>query len=277
MTPRLESPVSNEESSKEETVGIEKDATTVIVRAPGKPAYVRCQSKGDFVNPFPDGNLSAAKKNETLNLNLGQNIVNPENKFIRWIIRFLNSICVEWWETYFFQFWSNKVPLSWRRSLTSMAWKIYFPLHRALLGRRTGLHKDASAEYHALTTFMWWGRLFPVSIQRMRFSLGQLHVISPLPVQSKIRYIQDDMKDTLSYVPEEQKDHVGISGLFLEVQNNNEPSEWTIFWVYGGAFLSGDAVGNSGPADYIGRACGMDVFLPECKHPKVNIWKRSVE
>eukprot|EP00977_Amphora_coffeiformis_P027656 scaffold34630_cov185-Amphora_coffeaeformis.AAC.2 len=272
MTPRLESPMLNGDASSKEEAAY-GDAT-IIVREPGKPAYVHCQSKGDFVNPFPEGNLPAAAKNESLNLNLGQKIITPENKFLRWIIRFLNSLCIEWWEEHFFTFWAEKVPLSWRRALTFMAWKIYFPFHKAL-GLRTGLHKDASAEYHALTTLMWWGRLFPVSVRRMRFSLGQLHVISPAPVQSKIRHVQDDMKDFLPSIPETQKDHVGIRGLFLET--SNKPSEWTIFWVYGGAFLSGDAAGNSGPADYIGRACGMDVFLPECKHPMRTIAEGCAE
>ena len=266
MTPRLES-ISNGDSPKEEA----DDGATVIVREPGKPSYVHCKSKRDFVSPFPEGDLTAAAKNERLNLNLGQTIITPENKFLLWIIRFLNSLCVEWWEERFFKFWAEKVPLSWRRALAFTAWKIYLPLHKAM-GLKLGLHKDASAEYHAISTLMWWGRLFPVSVRRMRFSLGQLHVISPSPVQSKVRHIQDDMKDFLPLddIPESQKDHVSVNGLFLEV-NDRKPSEWTIFWVYGGAFLSGDAVGNSGPADYIGRACEMDVFLPECKHHIFNM------
>lgn len=264
MTPRPESPVANGHVfSKEET-----GEATVVVREPGQPAYVCCRSKKDFVNIFPDGDLPAAAKNDQLNLNLGQKLITPENKFLLWIIRFLNSLCIEWWEDYFFKFWAHKMPLSWRRALAFWAWKIYFPLHKALLGRRTGLHADASDEYHALTTLMWWGRLFPVSVRRMRFSLGQLHVISPTPVQSQVRHVQDDMKDFLpADIPESQKDHVSIKGLFLEV-DDRKPSEFTVFWIYGGAFLSGDTTGNSGPADYIGRACGMDVFLPECKPPQ---------
>eukprot|EP00566_Odontella_aurita_P024767 CAMPEP_0113578006 /NCGR_PEP_ID=MMETSP0015_2-20120614/29219_1 /TAXON_ID=2838 /ORGANISM="Odontella" /LENGTH=97 /DNA_ID=CAMNT_0000481719 /DNA_START=81 /DNA_END=371 /DNA_ORIENTATION=+ /assembly_acc=CAM_ASM_000160 len=60
-----------------------------------------------------------------------------------------------------------------------VAWKVYYPVHKYLLGRRTGIHPDASHEYHALTTIMWWGNLFPVTVRRMRFSLSQLSVWHP--------------------------------------------------------------------------------------------------
>lgn len=279
MTPRSESPISNGKDSLKTTTFENSDisaspkAETRIIREPGQPSYVRCESKGDFINPFPDGQLPPDVKNERLNLNLGQRLVTPENKFLLWVLRFFNSLCLEWWEEHFFEFWKTRVPLWLRRKLTFCAWRIYFPLHKVLLGRRTGLHPDASPEYHALTTVMWWGRLFHVSVQRMRFSLSQLHVVAPSPVQSKIEYIQEhptvDDPDFLSHIPSKQANHVEVKGLFLHVnysqQSTPSPTDWTIFWVYGGAFLSGDTVGNAGHADYIGRACGMDVFLPECK------------
>ena len=274
MTPRLESPPPNNGHDKPETLASSVSPETVIIQPPGQPAYVRCASQGDFVNPFPDGELPAHVKNERLNLNLGQTVVTPENKLLLWILKFLNDTCVGWWEKYFFELW-KRVPLTIRRKLTFWGWKLYLPLHKALLGRRTGLHQDASAEYHALTTIMWWGRLFPVSVQRMRFSLGQLHVISPSPVQSKVRPIQDhDMRDFLpiNAVPQAQKEHVAVNGLFLET--SDQPTEWTIFWIYGGAFMSGDARGNTGPADEIGRACHMDVFIPECTYNR--LWSVKV-
>jgi hypothetical protein len=228
MTPRLENPESNGVSTEHDKAATVSPPETVIVTEPGKPSYVRCVSKQDFVNPFPDGELPAHTKNERLNLNLGQKLVTPENKRLVWIIRFLNSICVEWWEKYFFALW-KRVPLAIRRQLTFLGWKFYFPLHKALLGRKTGLHPDASEEYHALTTIMWWGRLFPVSVQRMRFSLSQLHVVAPHPVRSRVRPVVDDMKDFLSTVPTQQKEHVTVKGLFLEA--GDKPTEWTIFWV----------------------------------------------
>lgn len=273
MTPRLESTTSNSGSCSVTGDNNNKDgndiaAATIIVRPPnGKPAWVRCASTGDFINPFDNGQeMSAQAKNERLNLNLGQRVVSPENKLLVWILRFLSNLTVEWWEAYFFAFW-KRVPLILRRKLTFWAWNVYFPIHKALLGRRTGLHVDASAEYHALTTFMWWGRLFPVSVQRMRFSLSQLHVVAPTtpPASSKMENIEHDAKDLLDEIPARQRDFTTVKGLFMHNNNNGNdtPSDWTIFWVYGGAFLAGDTVGNTGPADFLGRACQMDVFLPE--------------
>jgi acetyl esterase/lipase len=262
MTPRSQSVRSNSNGSPKDNEG---DALTVIVSPPGEPSYAKCESKGDFVNPFPDAELPAKDKNALLNLNLGQTLVTPEkSKLLLWVLRLFNSLLIEWWEVYLFDVWKH-LPLGWRRKLTFVLWKAYLPAHKALLGKRTGLHPDASAEYHALTSIMYWGRFLPVSVRRMRFSLSQLHVVSSSLVQSKVRVIRDDMKD---FLPTDQyaihpqvEDFVTVKGLFLEY--SDRPSEWTLFWVYGGAFLSGDCVGNSGPADAFARACQMDVFIPE--------------
>ena len=121
-------------------------------------------------------NKIAAKENETLNLNLGipvdltvftrrdsdntdtttmQKVLRPPiQTLIRLLDRFLALI-----EGPLFQFWSNRIPLRVRQKLTFFAWGLYLPIHKALVGRRTGLHKNVSLEYHALTTVMWWGRL----------------------------------------------------------------------------------------------------------------------
>ena len=77
-----------------------------------------------------------------------------------------------------FKSWSS-VPLRTRQVLTLTAWRLYLPLHVKLLGRTTAVHRDASPEYHALTTVLWWGRMFPVTVRQMRFSLGQLGVWHP--------------------------------------------------------------------------------------------------
>ena len=205
MTPRLESAEissnNGDNNPNKNDTDKNNNNATMIVRQPGKPAWVRCTSQHDFVNPFDindnsnnsSSSWSAEDKNTRLNLNLGQRVVTPDNKLLVWILRFLNSLTVEWWEAYFFALW-KRVPLALRRALTFGAWRFYFPIHKALLGRTTGLHRDASAEYHALTTVMWWGRLFPVSVRRMRFSLSQLHVVAPSPVQSRVVEICDDIR-----------------------------------------------------------------------------------
>ena len=51
---------------------------------------------------------------------------------------------------------------------------MYFPIHKFILSNKTSIHPNASYEYHAMTTIMYWGRMFPVSVKRMRFMLGQL-------------------------------------------------------------------------------------------------------
>ena len=139
-------------------------------------------------------NKIAEEENEALNLNLGlpvdltsytrrniaptgiiQKVLRPP---ILTLIRIFDWL-LSWVEGPLFHFWGNIVPLSLRQRITFLGWAIYFPIHKLLLGRRTGLHRDVSLEYHALTTVMWWGRLFPITIKRMRFSLSQLHACHP--------------------------------------------------------------------------------------------------
>ena len=240
--------------------------STVIVHGKGDahPAFVKCGSFGPFVNPTTlQPSQPAEEVNRSLNLNLGQRVITPENKTLLWIIRFLNSILVEWWEHIAFRCW-NSIPLAWRHKLSLTLWKLYVPLHKCLLGNRTGIHPDASDEYHALTTLMWWGRLFPVSIQRMRFSLSQLNVADgPISVP-KVETIEEELTGVdPQLIPDCQKDFCIVRGLFLHRQSTPDDKRWTIFWVYGGAFLSGDTFGNTGKADWISSRTNMDIFLCE--------------
>jgi hypothetical protein len=112
-------------------------------------------------------NEAARRENDKLRLNLGLPIDpsamarrQPIKLLIRLVHRFLLLI-----ESPLFKIWSQYIPLRFRQKLTLLAWKIYFPVHKLLIGRRTGLHKDASLEYHALSTVMWWGRLVSIFIE----------------------------------------------------------------------------------------------------------------
>jgi monoterpene epsilon-lactone hydrolase len=234
---------------------------TVIMRPKDQPEYIVCDSPDAFVNPTAQTGvtaLTAGEINETLNLNLGQTFITPENAKLIRLIHFLNKILLFWWEHRLFQLLNN-VPLIWRRRITFAAWRVYLPLHKFFLGRTTGIHPAVSEEYHALTSIMWWGRLFPVTVERMRFSLSQLPVTSPHhPMVGRVEHVEEECK--ISVVPEELKDHCRVQGLFLH--RNTEPSDLTIFWIYGGAFLSGDSLGNSAPADWVGKECQSDVFVP---------------
>jgi len=122
-------------------------------------------------------NSIASEENDKLNLNLGlpvdltnytrrdipptsivQKVLRPPiQTFIRifdWLLSFI--------EGPLFIFWSEHVPLWLRQKITFFAWSIYLPIHKLFIGRRSGLHRDVSYEYHALTTAMWAGRLVSI-------------------------------------------------------------------------------------------------------------------
>jgi len=233
---------------------------TVITKCKdGKtPPFVRCNSSEPFVNPIAPNNKTPKQINEELNLNLGQNIIVPENAKLRKVLKFLNDVFFSWYEDYVFCFW-NKIPVRLRQKITFLSWGLWVQLHKRILGRRTAIHEDASEEYHALTTIMWAGRLFPVTIKRMRFSLSQLTTWTKAPLTASVVRIDQEYNPS-DDIPKAQKEHCSVQGIYLYTLGT--PTKKVIFWLYGGAFLSGDAEGNTGPAENVGRACGMDVFLP---------------
>ena len=181
----------------------------------------------------------------------------------------------------------GRLPLSFKQRITKLGWVIYFPLHKLLLGRRTGIHPDASYEYHALTTLMHWGRLFPVTIDRMRFMLSQLSVWHPpeayphclrtygstvgnrrvlRPTKAVVKNISYDMSDkcrlATGITDTEAEGSTVVTGFYVQ-HDAKKPSEKVLFWLYGGAYLSGDSLGNLPLAEKFGQRCNdMDVFLP---------------
>jgi hypothetical protein len=239
--------------------GSSDEKTRVFHTKDGAP-YVRCESKEAFANPTTPPGTTPEDVNKQLNLDLGQTFITRGNKRLLLIIKFLDSILFQWWEPLFFKVWP-KVPLSFRRALTFGTWKIYFALHKLFLGRKTGIHPSQSEEYHAVTTVMWWSRFIPITPRRMRFSLGQLHACTPNTVQAhRVQHIQEQM--TIP-APPQQKDHCSVEGLYLHRGDTQTVN--TIFWVYGGAYLAGDTVGNSAAADWVGKNCEMDVYIPEIR------------
>jgi epsilon-lactone hydrolase len=69
------------------------------------------------------------------------------------------------------------------------------------------------------------------------------------------------MMDHVKGIPEKQKEHCTVKGLFLH--QDDTPTEHLIFWVYGGAYLGGDVEGNSSAADWVAQQCRCDVFIPD--------------
>ncbi|KAL7458684.1 hypothetical protein ACHAWC_010305 [Mediolabrus comicus] len=236
-------------------------------------------------------NERAERENARLNLNLGLPInlteltrrdvstsdMNVIKRAVRVPVRILLHILDKFLsmvENPLFQFWSRKLPLKFRQQLTFAAWYFYLPIHKALVGRRSGLHRSVSLEYHALTSAMWWGRLFPVTVHRMRMCLSQLHVWHPswaCPSWDNIRPVSE--KDIVSkatngeqhgiighlvevyhkmktkrtptgfreYVRDGKHEDMIVTGQYI--QHSSQPSDKVILWIYGGAFLAGDSSG----------------------------------
>lgn len=240
-----------------------------------------------FQNPFSDDvngstTRTARQINQTLNLALGRPdwLDRQRNQRLVKVIDFINRFCLIWWEEVIFKL-INIIPVSWRRAVIYSAWKVYFPIHKYLWQNNpTAIHKDASAEYHALYTTLWFGRYFPVTIPRMRFLLSQLTALSPPRNQDKSYYCPPeyivnanvDVPEDTMFIPEKYADHAVANGIYLKRQNEDTPSDYVLLWFYGGAFLSGDALGNIGPAECVADG-SMDVFIPTIRlAPEVNIY-----
>jgi acetyl esterase/lipase len=163
---------------------------------------------------------------------------------------------------------------------------VYLSLHRILLGRSTGIHPDVSLEYHALTSICWWTRLFPVTIERMRFALNQLQVYHPPSPNIKTRTItitansgavtattagsisRSSATDTNgtnnSGTARNQDTHgvfISLRSASKEDDNPHASIKKVVFWIFGGGFLAGDVEGNVGCAEKIATQCDADAVF----------------
>jgi epsilon-lactone hydrolase len=229
---------------------------TVIVERDGI-AYVKCTSRDAFVNPATPPGMTPTQVNLTLQLNLGLPIP-VEHPTLRRFVDLFNLIFISWYEHVLFRLW-NAMSVTTRKNICFAGWAFYFPLHKFILGRTTGLHPSQSEEYHALTSLMWWGRLFPVTIPRMRFALQQLSVWTKNEVVSEVDQICHNMGDVIDGEVLEQPSIV--RGYYIH--SGGPSSKNVLLWTYGGAYLSGDALGNISPAEQTGKTCGIDVFIPQ--------------
>jgi acetyl esterase/lipase len=226
--------------------------------------YIHCNSKSAYIPSHPSSDIV----NQSLNLHLGLPF-EPRNIYIvRKACKILSDL-LALVEVHLFRGW-EALPLRFRQSLTSKAWRIYFPIHRWLLSNKTGIHRDASLEYHALTSILYWGRLFPVTIRRMRMSLSQIsvchgHDVYPiLPPVSNVTvervHFQPRQNHESSISLKEQMD-IPIQGYWIH-NHKSEANGKVLFYLYGGAYLSGDCEGNIPFAKKISELCNMSVFLP---------------
>jgi len=257
-----------------------KGETKVYHTADGAP-YVICNSTSTFVNPTADSpSKSCEEINATLNLNLGQSWVtrnNPLGRLILWVSRCLDLVLFEWWEWIPMYIYNECVPLAWKRIVTKYGWNFFLALHSRLLGKSTGLHPSQSLEYHAMTTMMFASNFLAWTPQRMRFFLKEVNATAPNdpPSSDRVDVIEEDMTTPELKIPPEQADHSTVRGWYIRrtAQRDDQQKRNVIFWIYGGAYLSGDVRGNASVADYLAANTHCDVFIPSFRlAPEANLF-----
>jgi acetyl esterase/lipase len=239
-----------------------------IFHTPDGAPFVICNSENSFLNPTTQPGITPEEINGQLNLDLGQKVLTRKNTVILWIVNFLDILLIRWWENAFFYIWGELVPFSFRRYLALGAWKVFVGVHKAIIGKRSGLHPSQSFEYHALTTIMWGARFIAVTPRRMRFSLSQLHVIAPNFPPSDDRVTRIEVQPDFlraDCMSKEFQDSSSVKGWHIYCKGKSQPSSNVIFWIYGGAYLAGDIRGNSAAADWMGSRCQVDVFIPNIR------------
>ena len=228
-----------------------------LVKSRHGDTYVRCNSIDPY-QAYQEPYSCAVKVNRSLNLHLGLPFVPRNVQSIRKVCRLLSQL-LSFVENYIFAIW-DKVPLRLRQSITMKAWSLYLPLHKLTLSNKTAIHPDASAEYHALSTIMYWGRLFPVTIKRMRFSLSQMpvwHAPNVYPVLKNVDkmngnmyHVEQVLRDmypescTLLSVLTQKESNRPVQGYYIHGCSRKEGDKKVLFYLFGGAYLSGDAKGN---------------------------------
>jgi acetyl esterase/lipase len=218
-----------------------------------------------------------------------------------WILRMnelLDNIFVSWWLLYVLELWATKIPLKNKRSIIFFLWKYYVYIHTLVVCNIMGFYNsnsdNISDEYKALSTILYPGQFFQVTIPRMRFALGELNAVSlnEIPTENFIERIEykmytsnsnNDKNDNDNMIPESQRDHCTVRGLYVrnpEVATTNEnnkemkvKTKKVLFWIYGGAYLAGDAEGNISLANEFIKDCNADsVFIPSYRlAPESNI------
>jgi len=229
---------------------------TNVIKTEGNRFYRYCSSKSSYTTfvsddlkekdsikcePYP----CAEKVNLSLNLGLGLGI-DPMNPTLRATCKVMSDV-FSIVEGLLLSLWLM-IPVIIRHKLIMIMWAIFFFVHKRIIGRKSGIHEDASEEYHAFTSAQWWNRLFPMTIDRMRFGLNQMESVVP-PTGKAFSTKDVNCEKT------------GAKGIYVQI--NEVPAERTIFWLYGGAYLSGDCIGNLGVAEMVARATNCDVFLAE--------------
>jgi acetyl esterase/lipase len=146
----------------------------------------------------------------------------------------------------------KQVPLKFRYVLVRFLWRFWCALHRLLPRKvaRRGLSDSLSLEAHAISNVLWLARLTPMTLSRVRFGLNQLECNWPVTRGLPQRRVD---------LPERS-----VRGVYLTLTKPGDTPR-VVMWIYGGAFVGGDVVGNLGLAEHHARALHADAFLVDVR------------
>lgn len=114
---------------------------------------------------------------------------------------------------------------------------------------KRGLSDSLSLEAHALSALLWWSRILPLTLRRMRFGLTTLG-FAYLPAPGR----REDCVD----LPE-----LGVRGIYLHSAPSSVEDPPVLLWFFGGAFFAGACADNRGLAERYAARLGCDVFLAD--------------
>jgi len=198
-------------------------------------------------------------------------------------IELFDTLFVSWWIIGFLKAYDKMIPLSVKRKICSLAWEWYVSIHTLVVCEWMGFYADQSFYdtekqndaddarmsdgYKALSTLLYPCQFYPVDVPRIRFFLSQLNSVSvkELPPEEWVERLEGALPNTDGFdVPESQRNFQTVSGLYVtnrsKTQANGGPKK-VLFWIYGGAYLGGDAAGNLGMANEFMVDCEADSAL----------------
>lgn len=259
--------------------------------------YLVCndpQNHSPFVNPREAKRVSSGKS--SFSRSWPSRSTTPS-----WILNAIvlfDTLFVSWWIIHVLHAYHALIPIWIKRKITFAAWAGYVWIHDLVVCQWMGWYSDRSFyagnsgaldknpdanapmsnEFKALSTLMYPVQLYPVNIPMIRFSLGQLNVVSlnDVPSEDHIERIYDVVEDEF-VAPEAYHEQRRVSGLYVTHPDKKEATrnapKKIFFWIYGGAYLGGDAEGNLSLSNEFVVDCDGDAaFIPSYRlAPEVGI------
>lgn len=282
-------------SKTSKTIG--RNGTATIRSKTTKPLhYIVCDDPKNH-SPFVNPRSAAAKQKPSEKALRGTRIKywswpcrSTTPSWILKSIALFDTLVVSWWIMHVLKIYDEKVPLSAKRKITFVFWEWYVWIHSLIVCEWMGFYSDQSfyndketvagdvdddtsisEEFKALSTLLYPIQFYPIDIPRIRFILSQMNSISlkDTPLKDSFERVHEAGSNNGFVAPESQRHHQSVSGLYVTNQNKNKtPSssggpKKIMFWIYGGAYLGGDAEGNLSLANEFLVDCDADVvFIP---------------